>query len=152
MQLLKSFFHTGELLKEFNATLIILVPKCLQPTKVTEYRPISCCNVAYKIISKILANRLKKCLLSFINRAQCAFVEGRQIMENILLAQEVVRDYHLVNGRPRCALKVDIMKASDTVSWGFITNLLLAMRFPRVFINWITMCFTTPKYSINVNG
>lgn len=66
----QEFFHTGHLLKEFNATLITLVPKCPNPTKVTDYRPISCCNVIYKIISKILTNRLRLCLLALINKAQ----------------------------------------------------------------------------------
>lgn len=148
----KEFFSSGKLLKEFNATLISLIPKCQHPAKVTDYRPISCCNVLYKIISKILANRLKQCLPSLINKAQSAFIEGRQIMDNILLAQEVVRDYHLKSGKPRCALKVDIMKVFDSVNWDFIINLLLALNFPLCYVQWIKECITSPMFSINFNG
>lgn len=75
--------------------------------------------MVYKIISKILANRLRLSLPALINRAQNAFIEGRQIMDNILLAQEGVRDYQLKSGKPRCTLKIDIMKAFDSVSWDF---------------------------------
>ncbi|GLU14513.1 hypothetical protein SLE2022_310770 [Rubroshorea leprosula] len=69
-----------------NSTLIALVFKIPNPTKMTEYRPISCCNLVYKFIIKILAERLKNCLNLFISRNQCAFVEGRLMVENVLIA------------------------------------------------------------------
>lgn len=87
----QEFFHIDQLLKELNAALLTLVPKCPSPAKITDYRPISCFSVVYKIIFKILANRLKTCLPSLICIAQSAFIEGRKIMDNILLVQEVVR-------------------------------------------------------------
>lgn len=69
-------FKSGKLLRQYNASTITLVPKCQKPKKVSDYRPISCCNILYKCISKLLAERLKKSLPSLISRNQSAFVEG----------------------------------------------------------------------------
>ncbi|KAL0285129.1 UNVERIFIED_CONTAM: hypothetical protein Sradi_7182200 [Sesamum radiatum] len=83
------FFRTGNLLKEVNATLISFIPKVGNPTSVTEFRPISCCNVLYKIITKILVQRMPSVLDLLISPSQNAFVPGRSIGDNILLAQEL---------------------------------------------------------------
>ncbi|XP_022862530.1 uncharacterized protein LOC111382721 [Olea europaea var. sylvestris] len=82
------FFATGSLLKQTNHTIIALVPKGNQSTSVEDYRPIACCNVFYKVITKILASRLKPMLDVIVDKAQTAFVEGRSMIENIHLAQE----------------------------------------------------------------
>jgi hypothetical protein len=76
-----------------------------------DYRPISCCNVVYKCITRVLANRLRLGLNDVVSSNQGVFIPGRSIAENILLAQEIVSDYHKNNGKPRCALKIDLMKA-----------------------------------------
>lgn len=103
------FFQTGALLIENNTTLITLVPKCLQLGKMTDFRPISCCNIFYKGIAKILANRLKKCPPMIISKNQSAFIKGRRIIDNILLAREIVKEYGKAIGKLRCTLKIDIM-------------------------------------------
>ncbi|GLT68045.1 hypothetical protein SLA2020_403080 [Shorea laevis] len=131
----QEFFITGKLLKQVNATIISFVPKVACPSKMTEFRPISCCNLLYKCITKIIANRLKKCLPLFISSNQCAFIEGRLMVENVLLAQEVVKHYHKENQKPRCALKVDLMKAFDSINWSFLLKILEALAFPIVFIS-----------------
>ncbi|GJR53136.1 hypothetical protein Tco_1403657 [Tanacetum coccineum] len=82
----KDFFVNGKLLKEVNATVIALVPKIATPSKVSDYRPIACCNVVYKIISKIISNRLKNVLGLLVDENQCAFIPSRQISDNILLS------------------------------------------------------------------
>ncbi|GKE67379.1 sodium/hydrogen exchanger 6 [Tanacetum coccineum] len=105
------FFFNGNLLKELNHTIISLIPKVTTPARINDYRPISCCNVLYKCISKIIANRVKEGL----GDNQSAFVPGRRISDNILLTQELIRNYHRRHGPPRCAFKVDIQKAYDTV-------------------------------------
>lgn len=74
------------LLKELNSTIISLLPKVTTPLKVTDYRPISCCNVLYKCISKIITNRMKNELLDIVSDNQSAFVPGRSISDNILLS------------------------------------------------------------------
>lgn len=106
-----------------NATIITLVPKKSNPTFMRDYRPISCCNLIYKVITKILANRLLLGLDDIVSCNQGAFVPKRSIGENILLAQELVNDYHKNKGSPRCALKIDLMKAYDSVSWEFYHSL-----------------------------
>lgn len=82
---------------------------------ITEFRPNSCCNTVYKYIAKIFANRLKVCLASLINWNQSAFIHGRRIIDNIILAHEVVKDYHRPTGKPRCAIKIDLKKAFDSI-------------------------------------
>lgn len=73
-------------------------------------------------------------------------------MENVLLAQEVMKDYDANRGKPRCALKLDIMKAFDSVRWDFIIHTLQVMGFPSLFLQWIEACLTSPAYSIKING
>ncbi|GJT92143.1 RNA-directed DNA polymerase, eukaryota, reverse transcriptase zinc-binding domain protein [Tanacetum coccineum] len=110
----KDFFFSSKLLGEFNANLISLVPKLQTPLKITDYRPIACGNVVYKCISKVIVNRLKEGLSSIIDCNQSAFIPGRQISDNILLAQEFMNGYNCKGGALRCAFKVDIEKAYDT--------------------------------------
>ncbi|XP_042415279.1 uncharacterized protein LOC122004461 [Zingiber officinale] len=81
------FFRHGKLLKQWNHSLISLVPKVPQPSRVADYRPISCCTVFYKIISKILSSRLVDVVEYLFHPAQPAFVKGRNITDNIHLAQ-----------------------------------------------------------------
>nr|GEX67474.1 hypothetical protein [Tanacetum cinerariifolium] len=119
----KEFFTIGRLLKELNHTIIALIPKVNTPTCVTDYRPISCCNVLFMCISNIIANRLKGSLKRLVSPNQSAFVPGRCISDNILLTQKIMHNYHLDHGVPRCAFKVDIQKAYDTVDWDFLRGL-----------------------------
>ncbi|KAL0386695.1 UNVERIFIED_CONTAM: hypothetical protein Slati_4586500 [Sesamum latifolium] len=87
------FFRIGRLLKQVNATLISLIPKVATPTVVAEFWPISCCNILYKIITKILVQRMRGVLDKLISPSQNAFVPGRSIGDNILLAQELFHGY-----------------------------------------------------------
>ncbi|GJS13489.1 putative RNA-directed DNA polymerase, eukaryota, reverse transcriptase zinc-binding domain protein, partial [Tanacetum coccineum] len=96
----KEFFTNGTLLKEVNHTIIALIPKIASPTRINDYRPISCCNVIYKCISKIIANRIKDSLKNLVSPNQSAFVSGRRISDNILLTQEIMHNYHLDRGPP----------------------------------------------------
>ncbi|XP_074297744.1 uncharacterized protein LOC141628511 [Silene latifolia] len=86
-----NFFSTGQFLVQVNSTIVTLIPKVDRPTSVKHFRPISCCNVLYKAISKILCTRLALILPDLINRSQGAFVKGRSILENILICQDLVR-------------------------------------------------------------
>nr|GEV05254.1 hypothetical protein [Tanacetum cinerariifolium] len=120
----KQFFQTGKLLKEMNATIISLIPKLDTPNKVSDFRPIACCDVLYKCISK----------------------------DNILLTQELLKGYNKKNGSKRCALKIDLQKAYDTVIWSFLKIILERFGFHDVMINWIMTCISTSAFSISVNG
>lgn len=115
-------------------------------------RPISCCNTIYKCIAKILANRIKLILPDLVGKQETAFVKGRRIGDNVLLAQELLRNYHRNKGSPRCALKVDLMKAYDTVRWDFLFAVLRTLGFPARVVHWIEECVSTAKFSISING
>lgn len=125
-----SFFQSGKLLQELNSTIITLVPKVPNPEKTSEYRPISCCNTVYKCIPKIIANRLREVLPGFVSENQSAFVYKRSIADNVLLSQELLRNYHRNDGSPRCTMKIDLMKAYDSIQWDFIINVLSAIGTP----------------------
>ena len=146
------FFSSGSMLREINCTIIALVPKVPNPSSMHDYRPISCCNTIYKCISKIIATRIKRCLPHIINPAQAEFVHGRSIADNILLTQELMKNYQLDSGPPRCALKIDLKKAYNSISWGCILDILHAMGTPTTLMRCIKACITTPMFSICING
>ncbi|GJQ92981.1 hypothetical protein Tco_0004120 [Tanacetum coccineum] len=146
------FFINGHLLRELNHTIIALIPKVNSPARVNDYRPISCCNVLFKCISKIIANRLKDSLKRLVSPNQSAFVPGRSISDNILLTQEIMHNYHLDRGVPRCAFKVDIQKAYDTVDWEFLRVILIGFGFHVRMVSWIMECVATTSFSISING
>ena len=147
-----SFFNSGSLLREINCTIIALVPKVPNPEFMNDYRPISCCNTVYKCISKIIAARINQCIPEIISPSQSAFVKGRSIADNILITQELMVNYHRDKGPPRCALKVDLKKAYDTISWSCILGILRAMGTPVYLLDCIKACITTPSFSVSVNG
>ncbi|GKC95092.1 putative RNA-directed DNA polymerase, eukaryota, reverse transcriptase zinc-binding domain protein [Tanacetum coccineum] len=149
---IREFFMNGKLLKDINHTIIALIPKVASPTRVNDFRPISCCNVLFKCITKIVSNRIKESLKSLISPNQSAFVPGRSISDNILLTQELMHNYHLDRGSPRCAFKVDIQKAYDTVDWSFLKEVLIGFGFHNRLVGWIMECVTTTSFSISING
>ncbi|GJV92055.1 putative RNA-directed DNA polymerase, eukaryota, reverse transcriptase zinc-binding domain protein [Tanacetum coccineum] len=148
----REFFDNGQLLKEVNHTFLALIPKVSTPLKVTDYRPISCCNVLYKCISKIITNRIIDGLKEIVSENQSAFIPGRRISDNILITQELMHNYHRNRGPPRCAFKVDIQKAYDTVDWKFLDYILRCYGFHHKMVKWIMTCVTTASFSICING
>ncbi|GJT29391.1 hypothetical protein Tco_0909666 [Tanacetum coccineum] len=149
---IKEFFINGVLLKELNHTIIALIPKVTNPIRINDYRPISCCNVLFKCISRIISNRMKESLSDLVSLNQSAFVPGRRISDNILLTQELMHNYHLDRGTPRCAFKVDIQKAYDTVDWKFLHDMLVGFGFHPCMIGWIMECVTSTSFSLSING
>ncbi|KAL2228512.1 UNVERIFIED_CONTAM: hypothetical protein Sindi_1830900 [Sesamum indicum] len=118
------FFSTEKILKQVNSTILALIPKVHTPMSVNDFRPISCCNVLYKIIAKLLVQRLGVLLDKIVSPCQTAFISGRIIGDNIMLAQELFSGYNQKRLPPRCALKVDIRKAYDTVESDFLLVVL----------------------------
>ena len=149
-----SSLNSGSLLKSINHTFISLILKVKNPERVTEFRPISLCNVIYKIISKVIANMLKPLLNSIISKTQSAFIAGRLITDNVLIAFELL--HHMKTGclgkKGFMALKLDISKAYDRVEWVFLKNILLRLGFQQLWVDLIMECVTSVSYSILVNG
>lgn len=150
----KDFFSTGTLDPRLNQTNICLIPKTERPSEMTEFRPISLCNVSYKVISKIMSKRLKRCLPKIISETQSAFVARRLITDNILVAHEV---FHALRTNTGCrskfvAIKTDMSKDFDRVEWSFLEALLLKMGFSPIWVSWIKSCISSVSYQVMLNG
>ncbi|VFR01205.1 unnamed protein product [Cuscuta campestris] len=91
-------------------------------------------------------------LPQLIDPAQGAFVQGRSLVDNLLLAQHLIRDYAIKRSTPSCMIKLDITKAYDTVSWSFLEEVMLGLGFPVTFISFVMECVTSASSSIMVNG
>ncbi|CAM8901772.1 unnamed protein product [Rhodiola kirilowii] len=145
--------NEGVLKPEWNETLIVLVPKVKKVERMEELRPISLCNVVMKIVTKVLANRLKELLPSVISQNQSAFVEGRLITDNILIAHEVL---HFIKGAHKqktgyVSIKLDMSKAYDRLEWKFLERMMLSMGFSIEWVKKVMMCVTTVKYRVRIN-
>lgn len=128
---IKKFFSDGILPEEINMTKIVLIPKSEDASDLKDYRPISLCNVVYKIISKCLVNRLRPYLQNLIGETQSAFIPCRLISDNAMIAFEC---FHAIqrNKKPDecfCAYKLDLSKAYDRVDWSFLEGLLMKSGF-----------------------
>ena len=136
-----------------NDTNVVLTPKVDNPKLITQFRPISLCNVEYKIISKMLANRLKKILPELISPTHSAFVPGRLITDNVLIAYEC---FHSIKKRTHgsngiCVVKLDMLKAYDRVEWDFLRQMMMRLRFHTQWIELIMECVSSIKYHIRFN-
>ena len=151
---IQGFFHHSVILKAINHTVISLIPKIDCPIEINQYRPISLCQVVYKALAKILANRLKPFLSRCISKSQSAFVPGRQILDNIILSHELM--HYLKNKRQgrvgSMAVKLDMSKAYDRVEWSFLKAIMEKMGFCSTWVGWITACISSVTYSFNING
>lgn len=152
--LVQGFMRDGKLEPTMNKTNICLIPKKMKSERMMDYRPISLSNVAYKIIAKILAKRLKMVLPYIISDTQAAFTQGRLISDNILIAHELL---HALNSKNKCskefiAVKTDISKAFDRVEWSFLENALKILGFSETWINRIMTCVSTVSYQVLING
>lgn len=124
---------------ELNNTLIMLIPKKESPEDFSHFRPISLCSVLYKLVMKVIANRFKVIFPKLISQEQAGFIAGRNIPGNIILAQKVIHSMRCNRkGRKLMAIKLDLEKTYERVSWEFISASLIAAGIP-VFLQNVIM-------------
>ncbi|KAK2416760.1 hypothetical protein QL285_039127 [Trifolium repens] len=146
------FFTTGFLLPNFNANTLILIPKISNADKIEHYMPIALANFKFKIISKVLADRLAQVMPSFISKEQRGYIHGRNIKDCLCLASEVANLLHTKVFRGNLALKIDVTKAFDTLEWSFLIKVLRSFGFSETFCSWIDMILKSASLSISING
>ncbi|KAH9719688.1 reverse transcriptase domain-containing protein [Citrus sinensis] len=141
-------------LAPLNHTYIALIPKVEKPRKVTEYRPISLCNVIYRLVAKTIANRLKQLLNTIISPTQSAFIPNRLITDNVIIGYECLHKIRHSKGKRNglVALKLDISKAYDRVEWSFVKATMLRLGFSSGWVDLVMRCITTASFSVLING
>jgi hypothetical protein len=144
----------GPMPENWNDTCVVLIPKVKDPESMKDLRPISLCNVVYKIVSKMLANRLKQILPEIISPNQSAFVPGRLITDNILVAYECTHFMKNKRGGQEgyAAVKLDMSKAYDRVEWHFLEMMMRKLGFAEVWIHLVMRCITSVRYQVRING
>jgi hypothetical protein len=142
---------SGLVLLALNATFVTLIPKEERVTNPKKFRPIALCNVIYKIITKVVANRLKPILTHVISKEQARYVEGRQIMDNVILAHEVIHSLK-TSRTPGMLIKLDLSKAFDKASWQYLRAVLESFGFDQHWVDWILNLTSSAIFSILVNG
>ncbi|GKV44307.1 hypothetical protein SLEP1_g51499 [Rubroshorea leprosula] len=147
----EEFHEQGKIAKGSNASFIVLIPKVENPQKIEEYRPISLIGVMYKILAKILANRLRMVIDKVIGEHQMAFIRGRQLAEGAVIANEVIDEVKRKK-KKSFIFKVDFEKAYDKVCWGFIEYMMLRMGFCEKWRGWIKECLRSSSVSVMING
>ena len=145
-------FHAGSArMDHINRAYIALLPKVQGAEQGGDFPPVSLSNSLYLIIAKVLANRLKKLLQAHINPRQFAFIPGRQMMESIVIAEEIIAEWKR-SDTAGFIWKVDFAKAYDSLDWRFLWNVLKRRGFPSVWIKWMKQCVCTTTFAVLVNG
>uniref|UniRef100_A0A803P0Z6 Reverse transcriptase domain-containing protein n=1 Tax=Cannabis sativa TaxID=3483 RepID=A0A803P0Z6_CANSA len=150
---IQQFFTSGVLESGLNHTHICLIPKGINPDSVDRFRPIALCNFTYKIISRIIAQRMRTILDRIIAPTQSAFLPGRWIAESSILTQQIMSVIKKKSGTGGLmAIKMDLNKAYDRLEWNFLKEVLVRFGFHSHFVKIIMSCVTTVSYSILLNG
>lgn len=154
VRLCADFIRTGHLPPGLNRTHIVLIPKKSNPQNMGDLRPIALCNVIYKIITKVITNRMKPLLNELIFENQSAFILGKLISDNVMIAYEA---HHYLKRKTQgkdgyVSVKLDMSKAFDRVEWDLLRAIMLKMGFSLRWVNLIMECVSTAEYFILNEG
>ncbi|XP_071727850.1 uncharacterized protein [Rutidosis leptorrhynchoides] len=151
IEAIRGFWQNGTISSGCNSSFITLIPKVANPVNLNEYRPISLIGSFYKIIAKLLSNRIKKVIPNLVGFEQSAFIKGRNIMDGVLIANEsleFLRSKHIRS----MVFKVDFEKAFDSLNWDFLDEMMILMGFGSKWRKWIASCIGSASVSVLVNG
>jgi hypothetical protein len=141
----------GKISGDLNSTFLVLIPKIDSPLSFDDYRPISLCNLIYKIVSKVISNRIKPFLGRGLSAEQLGFLKGRRIQDAIGAAHECIHSIKQKNLKA-LILKLDLKKAFDCIDWDFLRLALHSVGFGENFILWIMACVSSARFAVLVNG
>lgn len=151
LQFFKEFHDNGRITKGLNSSFVALIPKSENPVGLAAYRPISLVGCIYKVLAKVLVNRLRPVLPQVIGEVQSAFLGGRNIQDEILIASEVI-DFWKKRKLKGAIIKLDFEKAYDNLNWKYLLQMMEFFGFPNKWIAWIKECISTATLSVLVNG
>jgi hypothetical protein len=149
--IIKDSCISGKVIPALNATFLTLIPKEYQVTHPKQFRPISLCNVIYKLLTKVIAKCLKPLLPNIISPDQSNYVEGRQILDSVILAHKFIHSLQSTD-TPGMLLKLYLSKAFDKLSWAYMKSILLAFGFASEWVDWILNLTSSSFFSILING
>jgi len=138
-------------MNNLNSKLLILIPKVKGADRLDNFRPIALANFQFKIITKILADRVRLVASKIVSVHQRGFIPGRHIQDCIMTAFEVVNTLHKKTYGGNLALKIDVRKAFDTLNWSFLLHVLKCFGFNQCFYNWISTILHSAKLSMSIN-
>ncbi|KAK3228647.1 hypothetical protein Dsin_000528 [Dipteronia sinensis] len=148
-----NILNHGATVEGMNNTVICLIPKNQKLETMADFRPISLCNVIYKIIAKVITNRFRHALGGIISENQCAFIPGHLISDNTIVGFECI---HRLKRRERkkgsMAIKLDMSKAFDRVEWHFLARMMEKLGFSSKWVGLIMRCISSVSYSVMING
>ena len=151
LEMFKEFYDYNIFLKSLNNTFLVLLPKKGGAEDLGDFRPISLLGGLYKLLAKVLANRLKKVIGKVVSLDQNTFVTGRQILDASLIANEVIDAWNK-RGENGLICKLDVEKAYDNINWQFLLKVMRKMGFGSKWLRWMWWCISTAKFSVMVNG
>ncbi|MCH80548.1 ribonuclease H protein [Trifolium medium] len=146
------FFVSSWILPGYNSNIIALIPKTPDALSIDQFRPIAMANFKFKIISKILADRLAAIMPSIVSEEQKGFIHGRNIRDCLCIASEAANLLHNKAFGGNLILKIDITKAFDTLDWNFLLKVLKTFGFNDIFCNWISVILHSAHLSVSING
>ncbi|KAF5775443.1 putative RNA-directed DNA polymerase [Helianthus annuus] len=151
LEVLNAFYANGEFSVGSGSSFIALIPKLKDPVELKNYRPINLIGIISKVVSKVLANRLKKVIGSVVSDSQSTFLEGNFILDGPLMVNEIHRWGEKCK-KKGFFFKIDFEKAYDNVNWNFLIDSMSKRGFPDRWCQWIKGILKSARSSVLVNG